>query len=50
MLPLDETGSRLCVAWLKSRVKFGIWKNAALLITNQDAIHPAPYFVCYKDR
>lgn len=32
MLPLDETGSRLCVAWLKSRVKFGIWKNAAFRI------------------
>lgn len=32
MLPLDEAGNRLCVAWLKTRVKFGIWKEAAFRI------------------
>jgi len=28
MLPLDENGHRQCVAWLKSKVKFGVWQDA----------------------
>ncbi len=28
MLPIDEQGNRLCCAWLRSRVKFGVWRDA----------------------
>jgi len=28
MLPLDANGHRQCVAWLKSKMKFGVWQNA----------------------
>jgi hypothetical protein len=32
MLPLDADGNRMCVAWLKSRVEFGVWKDAQFRI------------------
>lgn len=32
MLPTDEDGNRLCCAWLKSRIKFGPWKEAQFRI------------------
>ncbi|MEG0587636.1 MAG: phage capsid protein [Akkermansia sp.] len=32
MLPLDASGNRLCVAWLKSRIEFGVWKDAQFRI------------------
>lgn len=32
MPPIDDAGNRLCVAWLKTCVKFGIWKEAAFRI------------------
>lgn len=32
MLPMDEEGNRLCVAWLKTRVKFGVWRDVAFRI------------------
>ena len=32
MLPVDAEGNRMCVAWLKSRVKFGTWKDATFRV------------------
>ena len=32
MLPTDAEGNRLCAAWLKSRVKFGLWRDAQFRI------------------
>ncbi|MEG0836812.1 MAG: phage capsid protein [Akkermansia sp.] len=32
MLPLDTSGNRLCVAWLKSRIEFSVWKDAQFRI------------------
>ena len=33
MLPIDEQGNRLCCAWLRSRVKFGVWRDVREQIT-----------------
>lgn len=32
MLPLDANGNRMCVAWLKSRIEFGVWRDATFRI------------------
>lgn len=44
MLPVDENGNRLCVAWLKSRVKFGLWKDASF------RIEPRPEYVDVREQ
>lgn len=38
MLPLDKEGNRMCVAWLKSRVKFGIWRDAEFRIAPREEL------------
>lgn len=35
MLPLDAEGNRMCVAWLKSRVEFGVWKDGQFRIESR---------------
>ena len=44
MLPLDEDGNRMCVAWLKSRVEFGVWKDA------QFRIEPRPEYIGVREQ
>lgn len=44
MLPVDAEGNRLCVAWLKSRVKFGPWKEATF------RIEPRPEYVDVREQ
>lgn len=44
MLPLDADGNRMCVAWLKSRVEFGVWKDA------QFRIEPRPEYIGVREQ
>ena len=44
MLPVDADGNRLCAAWLKSRVKFGVWKDASF------RIEPRPEYVDVREQ
>lgn len=35
MLPSDEEGNRLCCAWLRSRIKFGIWRDGEFRVESR---------------